>query len=164
MADDKSKSGLKLIIIILVVLLVDIVGGYIIAKKVLIPSAYDMPEMQSEPENSQGEETTEEKEDLGGIHELEAITINPANSVGEIFSCQLTLETMGQLVGEELVKRDPQIKDIIITYFSYKTIQDLNDISKRDEYKKELIEKINSVLIDGSVVNIYTPQWILQFD
>ncbi|MFC1528868.1 flagellar basal body-associated protein FliL [Candidatus Latescibacterota bacterium] len=164
MADEKSKSILMVIAIVVVILIVDIIGGLIIAKKILIPKTFNTIDMGGEPERSGEENTSEQSEALGFTHEIEAITLNPANSVGEIFSCQITLETKEQPVIEELTARDPQIKDIIITYFSHKNVQELNDISKREEYKNELIESINSVLLEGSINNIYTPQWILQFD
>lgn len=155
------KSNLNFIIIILVIIVVDVVGGYIIGKKVLVPYAYNTPESMMESESA-GIEEGEVSSEPGLRRELEAINLNPANSAGEVFSCQITLEAASQEVIDELTLRDPQVKDIILTYLSFKTIPEISDVSRREEYRKDIIEKINSVLTSGQISNLYITQWILQ--
>ena len=164
MADDKKGSFTKLILIILIVVIVDIVGGYIIGKKILLPMAYKTDETEEISNVSDVEKKgTVDGTMPGLLRPLDPINLNPANSSGEIFSCQLTLETMDQKVVDELTTRDPQIKDIILNYLSFMNAQELNDVTRREQYRKDLIKKINSVLTTGLISNLYITQWILQF-
>ena len=160
MADDKKGSFTKLILIILIVVIVDIVGGYIIGKKILLPMAYKTDETK---EISNVSDVDVDVTMPGLLRPLDPINLNPANSSGEIFSCQLTLETMDQKVIDELTTRDPQIKDIILNYLSFMNAQELNDVTRREQYRKDLIKNINSVLTTGHISNLYITQWILQF-
>ncbi len=156
------KSNLNIIIIVFVILVIDIVGGYYIGKKVLIPYSYEKE--MSMGDTSQGEQKKVEtgSEEPGIAHALEPINLNPANSAGEVFSCTITLITQAQEVVAELTERDPQIIDIILTYLSSKTIAELSDVSQRQQYRKDIIERINSVLTRGSITNLYVTQWIIQ--
>jgi len=148
--------------IILIILAVDGIGGYFVATKLMIPAAYERPEEVAGGESASVEEGAEGAVEFGFSRDLDAINLNPANSSGEVFSCQLTLESQTQEVIAELERRDQQIKDIILTYLSSKTISELSDVSRRDEYRKDIIEKINAVLLDGRVTNLYITQWIIQ--
>lgn len=158
------KSNMNLIIIVLVILIIDVVGGYIIGKKVLVPYSYDREMTTGSGEGpdfdkKEGEKSTEAP---GLVHQLEPINLNPANSAGEVFSVTMSLVTHDEPLLAELTTRDPQIIDIILTYLSAKTIAELNDVAQRDTYRKEMIEKINSVLTSGTVTDIYVTQWIIQ--
>ena len=93
---------------------------------------------------------------------LEPINLNPKDSSGEVFSCTLTLSSAEETVIEELKSRDPQIIDLILNYLSAKTIPELSDVEKREEYRKEIIQKLNSILLEGNVTNLYITQWIIQ--
>jgi len=158
-----KKSMMSFMIIVVAILLLDIVGGYVIVKKFVIPQAYEAPTMQSgKVETTEAEEGSPEATAPGLPFELEPINLNPANSDGDIFSCQFTLEADDQVVIDELNQRVPQIKDIILNYLAVKTIPELSDVVQREEYRKDLIQRINAVLTSGKVKNMYITQWILQ--
>lgn len=157
------KSHMNYMIIIVLIIIVDAVGGYLIGRKLLIPYAYEKGERAAESAGTADAEIIKEGTGEPGLRkDLEAINLNPANSSGEVFSCQLTLEALEQSVINELTNRDPQIKDIILNYLSAKSIPEINDVSRREEYRKDIIDKINSVLTSGRITNLYITQWILQ--
>jgi len=156
------KSNMNLIIIIVVILLIDIVGGYIIGKKVLVPYSYEQEMTMGEPDKASSEAGEMGSEEPGIPVQLEPINLNPANSAGEVFSCTMTLITQDETVVAELGERDSQVIDIILTYLSEKSIMELNDVSKRQEYRKDIVERINSVLTNGKVTSLYITQWIIQ--
>ena len=165
MADDNKRTFGKLIGIILVILIINSIGGYIIGKKVLIPYIYKTDDLS---ESNEVKETTSQSKDQsnlpGILLPLEAINLNPKDSAGEIFSCELTLEAKDQKIIDELGNRNSQIKDIILTYLRNKTSQELNDVSKIDQYKRDLIDGKNSVLTSGTIINLYIGQWITTYD
>ena len=165
MAEGKKKSFLTYGIIILVILLVDLIGGYFIGKKVL-NYVYNTEGMVENVEGQESE-TEKNKEDTGTpgtMIPLEAINLNPANSNGEIFSCDIVLEAKDPAVVAELTSRNAQIMDKISTYLSLKTVQELNDAKSWDNYRKEMTDLINSMLSDGNISNIYIKQKIIQFE
>ncbi|MFC1692529.1 flagellar basal body-associated protein FliL [Candidatus Latescibacterota bacterium] len=164
MADGKKGSVGNVILIILVILGVDIIGGYIIAKKLIIPYVYNTGESLEGTENSEIEIEIGKSEMHGFVKDLGSFNFNPANSSGEILSCQLILATDAQGAIDELTTREPQIRDIILTYLSLKSIQELNDVTNREGFKRDLIDRVNSVLTSGKISDLYITDWILTFD
>ena len=157
-----GKSSMNFFVIILVILIIDVVGGYFIGKKLLVPMAYESRQSVMETSSSDSEEGKSSAEEPGSPHQLEPINLNPKDSAGEVFSCTLTLSVADEVVIEELKSRDPQIIDLILNYLSAKTIPELSDVEKREEYRKEIIQKLNSILLEGNVTNLYITQWIIQ--
>jgi len=158
-----GKSNLSFMIIILVIVIVDVVGGYFIGRKVMVPYTYEREVGIAEEKSPEAGKEREEGSTIPGQqYPLEPINLNPANSEGEIFSCTLTLVTHDAELLPELEQRETQIIDIILNYLSAKTTVELNDVTNRETYKKEIIEKINSVLTTGQITNLYITQWIIQ--
>jgi flagellar protein FliL len=160
----KLINTLKFAAVILLILLVDVVAGYLIGTKLLIPRF-----SSGDPQLTQLKEAgTAAQAPLGDAtlpaftHPLEAINLNPANSSGEIFSCEMTLAVDNQLAVDELTARGAQVKDIVLTYLSAKTVTELNDVTLRTQFRTDMITKINSVLTKGRVTDLYITQWILQ--
>ncbi len=157
-------NTLKFAAIVLLILLVDVVAGYLIGTKLLMPRFYSVdPQLTQLQESGTPAPAPEGIASLPAFtHPLDPLALNPADSSGEIFSCEMTLAVDSQLVVDELVGRGAQVKDIILTYLSAKTIAELNDVSRRTEYRNDMITKINSVLTTGRVTDLYITQWILQ--
>ncbi len=153
---------MNLIIVILVILIIDVIGGYFIGKQVMVPMTYERE--LSEGGGEGGKDDVEEGDftEPGIVHNLEPINLNPANSMGEVFSCTLSLVAPDETVIPELTSRNDQIVDIILNYLSAKNVTELNDVTMREEYRKEMTERINAVITSGKIVNIYITQWILQ--
>lgn len=161
MADGQKSALMKILIIAGVVLVVDVMAGFLIMKFVL-PTFY-----KTEENSAKGEKKKKEgKEDKAPALErvLESMNLNPAGSSGEILSTEIVLETHNPAVIEELTACDSRVRDILLTYLSFKTVGELSDISKRDIYKKEMIGKINGILKSGKITGLYTKSWIIQFE
>jgi len=160
MAGDK-KTMIKIAVIALIVLFVDVIAGYFILKFV-IPKVY-----RSELTVAQKRASKKEAGSLPGIQmALAPINLNPANSSGEILSAEIVLEADNgdQAVIDEIAVREAQIQDVLNTYLSFKTVSELNDITKRDLFKKEMLDQLNSILKQGKLIGLYTKSWIIQFD
>lgn len=165
MADESAKRPLwiKIAVIAGIILVVDVVAGFLIFKYA-IPMVY-------KTEQTKAEEKKEKKKGKDGKEletpllqkSLEAININPAQSSGEILSTEIVLETREQAAIDEFTAREAEMRDLIMTYLSYKDVASLNDISKRELYKKEILTKINALLKNGKFTGFYTKSWIIQF-
>lgn len=164
MAEGKNKL-ITYGVIILVILIIDIIGGYFVGKK-LLTYVYNTDELQEsiEDESSEDKEDDGESGQLGTMINLEAINLNPANSMGEIFSCAIVLEVMDELIATELNNRNAQIMDRLSGYLSMKTVEELGDAKRWEIYRKEMVDIINSVLTNGDISNLYIKQKIIQFE
>ena len=166
MAERNMKSMLKFGGIILAIVIVDVAAGLFIGTKLLMPKLYSV---EGDAELTELQDADTSGGEGGGSAlpgftlPLEPINFNPSNSDGEIFSCEMTLATDSREVITELNSRGPQIKDIILTYLSFNTAQELNDVSKRRQYRNDLVASINSVLTNGKITDLYITQWILSF-
>ena len=165
MAEDGNKSSImRLLIIINVILLVDIVGGYLLATRLVIPVFYKSDELQFSEELQESEEQGSNSPSMASIKKpLDAININPANSNGEIFSCDIVLVAENQMLVDELSLRDYEIMDKLSTYLSFKTVEELNDPGNWERYKNDMVDIVNSILTTGEISSLYIPQKIIQF-
>ena len=166
MADGSKKNSiLRLIIIILIIVNVDLVGGYIIGSKVIIPMFYKNEEFVEEIKDSTVEEVESVETKLPGQKKpLDSINLNPADSNGEIFSCDIVLEVEGQEMIDEITMRNYEIMDKLSTYLSYKTVEELNNPNNWEKYKKDMFDIVNSTLASGEISYLYVPAKIIQFE
>jgi|GEM_PF-4143795 flagellar basal body-associated protein FliL len=167
MAEKNKKSFIRLIVIIVVIIIVDIIGGYILGKKVIIPMIYKNDELLESMEAQEEESASRgESSALGTPITLDTINLNPAESTGEILSCEIVLEIeMGDVaITEELTARNSEILDNLSTYLSFKTVDELNNPNNWDRFKKDMFDIVNSILKEGEIQNIYIPSKIIQFD
>jgi flagellar protein FliL len=162
MADEKKSALLKILIIAGIVLVADVVGGYLIIKFVL-PMFYKTETAAGQTEKKDKKKKGKEVE-APKVKPLEPIALNPANSSGEILAVEIVLEAHEDGVIEELTLKDAQVRDIVITYLSSRTVAELNDITRRELFKKDMLLKINGVLKSGKVTALYTKSWIIQFE
>ena len=163
MAAGGKNTLLTYIIVILVILAVNLFGGYFIAQRIL-NYTYRTDDLNTLTEKKSENVETNQVSGLPGTPvPLDPINLNPANSNGEIFSCDLILEAKDPLVVKELGDRNVQIVDKIANYLSLKTVQELSDAKMWDQYRKEMIDLINSVLTTGKISNLYIKQKIIQY-
>ncbi|MFC1538592.1 flagellar basal body-associated FliL family protein [Candidatus Latescibacterota bacterium] len=167
MAAKDKKSLIRLLVIIAVIIIVDIVGGYFLGKKVIIPMVYKNDEFLENLETQKTEDSSSGRTSAPGqVIELDSINLNPADSSGEIFSCDIVLEIeMGdQKVEAELTSRNSEILDKISTYLAFKTVEELNNPNNWERYKRDMFEIINGILQDGKIISLYIPSKIIQFN
>ena len=107
--------------------------------------------------------TKEEKEVFGPTYETGELIVNLADlGQARYAKIQVVLELDEEAVMQEVDDRSPQIRDIIIEIFSSKKAEELLDLEIRSAIKKEIYTKINAVLQDGSVRNIYFITLVVQ--
>ncbi|MFC1606762.1 flagellar basal body-associated protein FliL [Candidatus Latescibacterota bacterium] len=165
MADGK-KTILTYIIVILVIFMVNLYGGYFIAQKILTHQ-YNTDDIDLLGEGeSEEDDYVEGSGELGTMVTLDPINLNPRESSGEIFSCDIVLEvrTEDTEVNGEIGTRTPQIMDKLSNYLGMKTVSELADPRQWDQYRKEMTEVVNSVLTQGDISNLYIKQKIIQFE
>lgn len=100
---------------------------------------------------------------LGEIIKVADITVNTNRSNGLRFVLvELALEVHDKKVSQEIKDKEPQIRDMFISYFRSKTAPEIARLDFQERSKKELMEKLNNLLTEGEVDSIYYTKLILQ--
>ena len=159
-----EKSLIMLVIIILIILVVDVIGGFLVVSKVIIPKVYKSEEFAGgdglSGENGEKGSTVRP---LGIKKPLDSINLNPAQSNGEIFACDVVLEAADEVTATEITSRDSEIMDKLSTYLSFKTVDELNTPENWETFKKDMFKIVNDVLTTGEILELYIPSKIIQF-
>lgn len=164
----KKKSPLKLIII-LVVVLVLLVGGGLAAYLFLFKSKSADHNAATTEEKAPAKEEKAKKDKKSGekattvVYSMGAIIVNLADQgVQRYLKVQIAVELDNPKLEEEVKKREPQIKDIIISVLSSKTVSDVNTPQGKIALKQEIIKRANMVLTEGEITNLFFSEFIVQ--
>jgi flagellar FliL protein len=107
-----------------------------------------------------------EKPELGPIQSLGEFVVNLADPTESHYlraNVVLELDYGSSLkLAEEVDKRMPQIKDIVISTLGSKTSIQLSDSENREALKQELKDKINSILNRGQLSKVYFTSFAIQ--
>jgi flagellar basal body-associated protein FliL len=107
-----------------------------------------------------------EKPELGPIQSVGEFIVNLADPTeSHYLRCNVVLEMdFGSSVklAEEVDKRLPQIKDIIIATMGSKTSVQLSDPENREALKQELKDKVNAILNRGQLAKVYFTSFAIQ--
>ncbi len=147
-----GKGKLLLVLLLLLSLLIGGAGAYffLFAKK-------------SEKEE-EAPKPTVSPEAVGVMYKLEpAFIVNLADPELTMYArVSLTLEVSSPEVITEVQKREPIIRDAIIEILSNKTSRELRSPEGREQLKLEIIKRINTVLVQGGIRNVYFTEFVVQ--
>ncbi len=95
--------------------------------------------------------------------DLGTFTVNLADTQAEVYAkVSITIEVSNERVRAEVQKRIPIIKDAIIDILSSKTSTILKSSEGREALRLEIIRRINTILLEGGVRNVYFTDFIVQ--
>ncbi len=92
--------------------------------------------------------------------DIEEITTNLGNR--QFVRLTLKIQTDNKLAGEELAKRDFQVKNIVIQELSEMTSQDLEGKSGKLAFEDALKSQLNSLMQNGEIQKVYIVSYIIQ--
>jgi flagellar FliL protein len=102
------------------------------------------------------------EEFIGALVPLETFLVNLADSRGsKIAKVNMELEVEGEKVEQEIEKRKPQIRDIIIFLLSSKNREQVSSRAGKDQLKGEIRDTVNSFLTKGKIKRVYFTEFIL---
>jgi len=103
-----------------------------------------------------------ELEDLM-FFKIDPLIVNPAGSNGERYlKAVITLEVHDAEIQKELEKRLPQIKNQVNNILSSKSITQVQTNSDRERLRREIQNRINSLLVTGRISNVYLEEFVYQ--
>ncbi|MCJ8501301.1 flagellar basal body-associated FliL family protein [Desulfatitalea alkaliphila] len=162
----------KTLIIVLsaVVLMVGMMGGgFFLLWHKMSTSLVQMQQQQNRPAGEQGavgeEEEGEEEQvaGLGPMYTMDTLIVNLADQGGKRYlrlGMQWELSDPG--VVQEVDKRMAQLRDAILMILPTKQYADIGSAQGKIDLRDELMARVNSILRDGSVTNIYFTEFVVQ--
>ncbi|MFN4131518.1 MAG: flagellar basal body-associated protein FliL [Caldimicrobium sp.] len=151
----KGKGGKKKLFLILIlgIVMISLAGGgvfFLLSKK-----------------GGEAEEAKKGKKTKGSEHsvfiDMDPIIVNLLDPTGKRYlQIRMSLEVADKKSEEEIKKKDPIIKDIILNTLSGKTVEEVIVPEAKDKIKKELLKKINETLGEELILNLYITQYIVE--
>ncbi len=164
--EPKKKKGGKLKLIIIILLLLIILGvlggaGYMMFLK---PKPEETAENAPAKKSAAPKKEKKEGTGIGMLYPLENFIVNMADSGGTRYlrvTLQLELDDTKKFV-EALDMRKPQLRDAILTVLASKRYEEVSSAQGKLILKQELLRRLNSLITEGSIVNIYFTEFVAQ--
>ena len=152
-----GKFPLKWIIIGVVVLV--LAGGGYVGWTMLNPQSG-----QTGADGGQAPDTEAVKEiEVGAMFDMDPFVVNLNEAGGKRYlKSKIEIEFVGEDVRKELTNRLPQLRDVILLHLSSKTLDEIRSVDGKIELKNALIKRINQVMKQGKVRNLYFTQFVIQ--
>ncbi|MCB0393632.1 MAG: flagellar basal body-associated FliL family protein [Bdellovibrionales bacterium] len=112
---------------------------------------------------TQKDESMKADEFIGKSIPLETFLVNLAGaSGGRLAKISIELEIENGEVQDEIEKRKPQIRDIVIMLLSSKTYQQVSEKEGKDSLRDEIKQTLNSFLTKGEIKSVYFTDFLFQ--
>lgn len=97
------------------------------------------------------------------LHEWEPFLVNLADAGGKRYlKVAMKLELSGAKLEEELAQRNFEMRDAAIMILSSKEYEDIANASGKARLKQEVITRLNKIIKNGQVKEIYFTDFIVQ--
>ena len=94
---------------------------------------------------------------------MDQFIVNLLSESGSRFlKTKVELELNAETLTPEIDKKKPLIRDIVLRTLSSKTFEEVSTIKGKDRLKDEIVDRINEVLADGHIKNIYFTDFVVQ--
>jgi flagellar FliL protein len=137
----------------LVLIIISATVAYIVAQRVGTPPR---------TEKISPEETVKEKPLQ--YFAMNAFSVNTSDTDEQHFlkvEIQLGYDVGRAELQQEIIDRRPEIRDIVISIVGAKKYNDLDTQDEREELKKEILNRINAILIAGKIKKVVFTDFVL---
>jgi len=162
--EEKKEGGgnkLLLIIIVVLLLLLLVIGGLV--AYFLLSSNNDDQAQQEEPKKVEKKHKASDLADIGPIYPLDQFIVNLVSSgASRYLKCKIDLELDSPDLQQEVDKKLPAVRDLIIRILSSKTVEEIQTAKGKEKLKEEIKRKINSILTTGEIKHVYLTEFVIQ--
>lgn len=140
-----------------------VISGYITALLLGLTEESDSKQVDrivelktSEKYSGQNMEQFEKKLDVGAMYTMDIFVINVKAKGGKAdLKFEVSFEMGNKDLNPELDQKTPQIRDLIITMVSSKSIEEISTSVGQDKLKNQMKQRINRILKEDKIRNIY---------
>ena len=164
--EEKKDSGggnkLLLIVIVVLLLLLLIIGG-LVAYFLLSSNNEDQPPQPEDQKKVEKKHKADSMAEIGPIYPLDPFIVNLVSSNADRYlKCKIDLELDSPELQQEVDKKLPAIRDLIIQILSSKTVEEIQTAKGKQKLKEEIKRKINEILTTGEIKNVYFTEFVIQ--
>lgn len=165
--NNQKKSGGNTLLIVIVVLVFLILIGGGLGAFLLLSGGDDSSRAPQQQVASQGKRITSKRSEnlltIGPMYPMKQFIVNLLSESGNRFlKTSLDIELSDETLSAEMDAKQAAIRDIIIRTLSSKTFEEVSTMKGKDKLKDELVERINQVLADGQIRNIFFTDFVVQ--
>jgi len=163
--EEKSQNnggGNKLLLIVIIVLLILLLAiGGLVAYFLL--SSNDQQPTPQEKQKMEKKHKVKSLAEIGPIYPLDPFTVNLVSpNADRYLKCKIDLELDSQELQQEIDKKLPAIRDLIIQILSSKSVEEIQTAKGKEKLKEEIKRKINEILTTGEIKNVYFTEFVIQ--
>lgn len=161
---EKPKSSSKMLLIIVAVLIILILAiGAMIVVMLGGQSEPNVQTNQAPVATKTAQKRSSNLLTIGPMYALDQFVVNLLSENGSKYlKASLDIELNAEELSAEIDKKKPAIRDIIIRTLSSKTFEEVSTMKGKDRLKDEIVEKLNEILADGQVRNIFFTDFVVQ--
>ncbi|MCK8823542.1 flagellar basal body-associated FliL family protein [Fuchsiella alkaliacetigena] len=110
---------------------------------------------------SNGEPQTRSVTELGPTYEVGDFIVNLADN-RQFVRLILAVEVNDEAVIEELEKRNPQVRDKVISILRDKSKSDINTSAGARDLREEIKEELNQYIPEGEISRVFFTEFVIQ--
>jgi len=96
-------------------------------------------------------------------HSIENLVLNPAGSNGTRFlMVSATFELKDSGIENQMKEHDAEVRDHILSLLGKRTVEELTDMTQREQIKKDVLESVGSLFEKGAVKKVFFGQFVIQ--
>jgi flagellar FliL protein len=150
----------KLVLLGIPLFLLQLGLAYVVTVKVIVPS-HPVEAAATEQDTTQNELTGGEEEQP--LFHLKEVLVNPAGTNGTRFLLtSVGFQVSSLQAKQELERKEVQLRDVMNSILTRKTLPELIDYQKREEMRKEIMQEVSGLLKSGTIKEVYFSKFIVQ--
>ncbi len=158
--EQPAFSPKKLIIFGIPVFLIQFVMVYFLTVKFIAPANTSQDVSPGGEKKPSGEKGIEEEHQ---VFLLKEVLVNPAGTNGTRFLLtSIGFEVASPEAKQEMEKKEVEVRDIMNTILTNKTLAELVDFQKRELIRSEIAQKASKLLKSGALKKVYFSKFIIQ--
>lgn len=96
-------------------------------------------------------------------HAIENLVLNPAGTGGTRFLMVTATFELKDGATEQLMKdHEAEVRDHILALLGKKSVDQLTDVTQREDIKREVLDAVSPMLPKGSILKVFFPQFVIQ--
>lgn len=163
--EDAGKKGMKPALVIplfAVVYGLMMIAGWFVTNSVIAPKL-SASLIEKEKAALLPEAQEENARQVGEIHVIEDLVVNPAESGGSRYvAASVAFEVNDPEMIPDFERHDPQIKDFLIRLLGSRTVAELADVRTREQLRQDIRSEMEKTFGEGSIKAVYFVSFVLQ--
>ena len=138
------------------------VAAFFVTKKFVVPAfapGHSASQETESPADTTGEAAASEAE----VYLVEKLLVNPTGTSGKRYlSTSIGLEVVSKAAAEELAARDLQVRDLLISILSARSVAELTNSAEREQMRREIQARLNQMLEGEKLSAVYFVDYVMQ--